>query len=93
MLIIYENELHKDEFDRERFLKSLKAYGEINDDLAIQTIQEKIEAFPLRHVSVLVREAVPLFKKEEDARAYYEAHTQNGVEGFERLRRITGRAQ
>lgn len=89
MQIIYKNEHDKQEFDKERYLNSLKSYGEIDEDLAEQVIKEKIEAFPIRHVSVLVKEAIPLFKNEEDARKYYEGHI-GGSEGFERLRRITG---
>ena len=90
MKIIYKNEHDTEEFDKERYLNSLRSYGEIDEDLAQEVIKEKIEAFPIRHVSVLVKEAIPLFKNEEDAKRYYEAHKQKDTGGFERLRRITG---
>ena len=91
MQIIYKNEHDKQEFDKERYLNSLRSYGEIDEDLAQEVIKTKIEAFPIRHVSVLVREAIPLFKNEEDAKSYYEEHRQtiNG-EIFHRLIRTTG---
>ena len=89
MKILYHNEHETTEFDRERYLNSLRKYGEIDEDLADKMIKEKIEPFPIRHYSVLVKEAIPLFKDDESAQKYYEDHKENTV-GFERLRRITG---
>ena len=89
MKIIYKDEYDTEEFNRERYLESLRHYGEIDEELADKVIKEKIEAFPIRHYSVLVKEAIPLFKNEEDARKYYEKHHISG-HNFERLARITG---
>ena len=92
MKILYHSEYDSEEFDRERYLNSLRKYGEIDEELADKVIKEKIEAFPIRHYSVLVKEAIPLFKEEDAARNYYDDHHEGNV-GFERLRRITGRTQ
>lgn len=89
MKIIYKSENDWQEFDKERYLNSLRSYGEIDEDLAEKVIKEKIENYPIRHYSVLVREAIPLFKNDEDAKRYWEEHNANSGE-FERLRRITG---
>lgn len=87
MKIIYKNSYDTAEFDKERYLNSLRSYGEIDEDLAQEVIKTKIEAFPIRHYSVLAKEAVPLFKEEDAARNYYDDHHEGNV-GFERLRRI-----
>ena len=92
MKILYHSEYDGEEFDRERYLNSLRKYGEIDEELADKVIKEKIEASPIRHYSVLVKEAIPLFKEEDAARNYYDDHHEGNV-GFERLRRITGRTQ
>lgn len=89
MKIVYNKPEEVEEFDKERYLNSLRKYGEINEAEAERMIDEKITAFPIRHVSVLVEEAVPLFKKEDDARRYWEEHKGDG-RNFDRLRRICG---
>lgn len=89
MKIVYNKPEEQEEFSKERYLESLRRYGRIDEARAEKMIGEKITAFPLRHVSVLIEEAVPLFEREEDAKAYYEAHKVEGRD-FDRLRRICG---
>lgn len=89
MQVIYKNEYDKQNFDKERYKASLERYGEIDSTEFEKVVKEKLEPFSIRHVSCLVREAIPVFKNEGDARKYYEEHKE-GEESFERLRRITG---
>lgn len=87
MKVIYKNENDTAVFDKERYKKSLQKYGEIDEEKFESIVKERFEPFAIRHVSCLVREAIPIFKNEENARKYYEEH-KNGGESFERLRRI-----
>jgi len=87
MKIIYKNEYDTAEFDKERYLESLKRYGTVDEEEFEKAIKEKIECYPTPHVSVLVRAGVNLIQEEEGARKYLEEHPIEGI-GFERLRRI-----
>lgn len=88
MQVIYKNELDKKGFDKERYRESLKRYGEIDEERFEQAVKN-LEPYAIRHVSCLVKEAIPVFVNENDAKNYWEEHQINGV-GFERLARITG---
>ena len=89
MKIIYKNEYDTAEFDKQRYLESLKRYGEVDEEEFEKMVKEKLEPFAIRHYSVLVKEAIPLFSEEDAARNYYDDHHEGDV-GIERLRRITG---
>ena len=92
MQILYREGVEPATFDSARYLDSLRRYGEIDEELANKIIKEELEPHQVRHVSVLVENAVPLFKEEEAAKNYYRDHLSEDV-GFERLRRITGRTR
>lgn len=89
MKILYKDSNDTAEFDKERWLKSLRSYGEIRENEVERVIKEKIECYPTPHVSVLVREGVRLFVRDEDAEKYYNDHPV-GTQGFLRLVRVTG---
>ena len=92
MKIIYKNDHDTAEFDKERWLNSLRSYGKIRENKVDDVIREKIECYQTPHVSVLVREGVPLFERDEDAKRYWEEHKAE-EEGFSRLVRVTGGTQ
>lgn len=86
--IVYKSPSDITKFDYDRYLKSLQAYGEINEDALRAGLSELDQYEPL-HVSRLVKLGAELIPDETKAREYYESH-QEWVGGFERLRRITG---
>ena len=86
--IVYKSPNDITKFDYDRYLKSLQAYGEI-DETALKEGLKELEQYEPLHVSRLVKLGAEVIPSEEKAREYYEAH-QEWVGGFERLRRITG---
>lgn len=87
MRIIYKKPDDAVEFDYDRYIESLRRYGEI-DEVALKNALDELRYDPC-HVSVLVELGVQAFQKDEDARKYFEEHKADG-RTFERLRRICG---
>lgn len=75
-------------FNAERFVESLKRYGEINEKELREHLDEL--AYDPCHVSVLVEIGTSAILDEEKAKKYYEDHKHWIGGNFERLRRITG---
>ena len=90
MKIIYRSENDVQQFDMNRYLKSLIKYGKVTKE----QVEKGLEDFnydPL-HVSCLGELGVRLLPDEDSKRAYFEDHKEEG-KSFERLRRITGGAE
>ena len=87
MRIIYDNEFETDNFDIDRFYKSLNKYGQVTK----AQIEKELENwhYDILHYSCLVEIGVKLLPDEESARTYYNDHAKENQD-FERLRRITG---
>lgn len=87
MKIIYKSENDAQQFDMDRYLKSLNKYGKVTKE----QVEKGLEDFnydPL-HYSCLVELGVRLLPDEDSKRAYFEDHKVEG-QRFERLARITG---
>lgn len=87
MRIIYKKPQDAVDFDYDRYLKSLKKYGRIDEE-ALKEALDGLTYDPC-HVSVLVELGVQAFLDDKDAEAYYKDH-ESSERGFERLARITG---
>lgn len=87
MQIIYKKPTDVVEFDYDRYVESLKRYGEI-DEKALKRALNELHYDPM-HYSVLVELGVQVFKNDGDAKKYFNEHRIDG-RTFERLRRITG---
>lgn len=85
MQIIYKKPDDAVEFDYDRYIESLKRYGEI-DEKALKDALKELHYDPC-HVSVLIELGVQAFKNDNDAKTYFEEH-QTDERNFERLRRI-----
>lgn len=90
MKIIYHNPNDAEQYDADRYLKSIKRYdGEVKAKDIKKALGEYVNNDVL-HVSVLAEKAIQLLP-EEAAKQYYDDHQEWFEEGkFERLRRITG---
>ena len=85
-VLFKENEIEK--FDKEKFIGSIKQFGDYNSEIIDKGLEE-LSVYPSVHFSRLVELAVKSFKKDEDAKRYYDRyHQYTGI--FNRLRRITG---
>lgn len=88
MRIIYKKPEDAVEFDYDRYIQSLKRYGEI-DEVALKNALKELHYDPM-HYSVLIELGIQSFKNDNDAEKYYKDHTLEEHRAFERLRRITG---
>lgn len=86
--IVYTHPGDAQNFDVERFKKSLKTYGEIDEEALVKTLENA--NYDPCHVSVLVEFGTSAIKDEDAAKKYYDEHKQWIGGNFERLRRITG---
>lgn len=91
--IIYRNANEVENFDLNRFVKSLSKYAKVSEKEAKEALKE-FDQYETMHVSCLVEAGMKLIgAKEGDAamKEYYKEHEEWFEEGrFERLRRITG---
>ena len=87
MRIIYKKPDDAVEFNYNRYIESLKRYGEIDEE-ALKKALNELHYDPM-HYSVLIELGVQSFKNDEDAEKYFNNHQQE-TRSFERLRRITG---
>ena len=76
-------------FDYDRFIKNLRTYGEVDEEMVNAQLAEHAQYDPM-HVSCLVKIGVTCLP-EDAAQRYYDDHKGwfNSTD-FERLRRITG---
>lgn len=87
--IVYRAPADATLFDHDRFIKSLKGYGEVDEEKVDALLAEHAQYDPM-HVSCLVRIGV-FCLPEEAAEKYYNDHKEwLDAPDFERLRRITG---
>lgn len=87
--ILFNKQSEVESFDKEKFINSLKQFGEFDKEIVDKGLQELSQYTPL-HYSRLIELGVQSFKNENDAKKYYERYHKTGEYGFERLRRITG---
>lgn len=89
MKIIYKSEQDIKEFDMNRYLKSLNKYGKVTKE-QVEKGLEDFKGYPVLHSSVLWEIGTKILSEVGgDAERYYSEH-KSDVQGFERLRRITG---
>jgi len=87
--IVYRSPADAILFDYDRFIKSLKGYGEVDEEMVNAQLAEHAQYDPM-HVSCLVKIGVSCLP-EEAAEKYYNDHKEwLDAPDFERLRRITG---
>lgn len=86
--IVYTHPSDAQNFNVARFKKSLKTYGEIDEEALDKTLENT--NYDPCHVSVLVEFGTSAIKNENEAKKYYDEHKQWIGGNFERLRRITG---
>ena len=87
-IILFNKPSEIERFDKEKFLNSLKQFGEFDSKMIDEGLKE-LSNYPAVHFSRLVELAVASFKNDEDAKKYYDRyHQYTGI--FNRLRRITG---
>ena len=85
-VLFKENEIEK--FDKEKFIRSIKQFGEYNSEIIDKGLEE-LSNYSAVHFSRLIELATSSFKNDEDAKKYYDRYWKyNGI--FNRLRRITG---
>lgn len=85
-VLFKENEVEK--FDKEKFIGSIKQFGDYSSEIIDKGLEE-LSIYPAVHFSRLVELAISSFKKDEDAKKYYDKYwEETGI--FNRLRRITG---
>ena len=85
-VLFKENEIEK--FDKEKFIGSIKQFGDYSSEIIDKGLEE-LSIYPAVHFSRLVELAISSFKKDEDAKKYYDRYwEETGI--FNRLRRITG---
>lgn len=91
--IVYGSPNEVENFDLERFVKSINKYAKVSKKDAEEALKE-FDQYETMHVSCLVEAGIKLIEKsagEAKAKEYYDVHAEYFDEGkFERLRRITG---
>ena len=91
--IIYKNPNDAENFDLDRFVKSLKKYANVSEKEVEEALTD-FEQYETMHVSCLVEVGMKLINEKADEKAmreYFSDHAEWFDEGkFERLRRITG---
>lgn len=88
MRIIYNKPTEVENFDIDRYLKSLNRYGKVKRTEVEKALKD-LHYDPM-HYSVLVELGVQLLPDDESAKAYWNEHPLDNQNHFERLRRITG---
>ena len=88
-IILFNKPSETEKFDKEKFLNSLKQFGEFDSKIVDEGLKE-LSQFPELHYSRLIELGIKSFKNNEDAKKYFERYQIEESESFERLRRITG---
>ena len=88
-VILFNKPSETEKFDKEKFLNSLKQFGEFDSKIIDEGLKE-LSQFPELHYSRLIELGIKSFKNNEDAKRYFERYQVEESESFERLRRITG---
>lgn len=88
-IILFNKPSETEKFDKEKFLNSLRQFGEFDSKIVDEGLKE-LSQFPELHYSRLIELGVKSFKNNEDAKKYFERYQIEESESFERLRRITG---
>ena len=88
-IILFNKPSETEKFDKEKFLNSLKQFGEFDSKIVDEGLKE-LSQFPELHYSRLVELGIKSFKNNEDAKKYFERYQVEESVSFERLRRITG---
>ena len=88
-IILFNKPSETEKFDKEKFLNSLKQFGEFDSKIVDEGLKE-LSQFPELHYSRLIELGIKSFKNNEDAKKYFERYHIEESESFERLRRITG---
>lgn len=88
-IILFNKPSETEKFDKEKFLNSLRQFGEFDSKIVDEGLKE-LSQFPELHYSRLIELGIKSFKNNEDAKKYFERYQVEESESFERLRRITG---
>ena len=88
-IILFNKPSETEKFDKEKFLNSLRQFGEFDSKIVDEGLKE-LSQFPELHYSRLIELGVKSFKNNEDAKKYFERYQIEESVSFERLRRITG---
>ena len=88
-IILFNKPSETEKFDKEKFLNSLKQFGEFDSKIVDEGLKE-LSQFPELHYSRLIELGIKSFKNNEDAKKYFERYQVEESISFERLRRITG---
>lgn len=88
-IILFNKPSETEKFDKEKFLNSLKQFGEFDSKIVDEGLKE-LSQFPELHYSRLIELGIKSFKNNEDAKKYFERYQIEDSVSFERLRRITG---
>ena len=88
-IILFNKPSETEKFDKEKFLNSLKQFGEFDSKIVDEGLKE-LSQFPELHYSRLIELGIKSFKNNEDAKRYFERYQAEESVSFERLRRITG---
>ena len=88
-IILFNKPSETEKFNKEKFLNSLKQFGEFDSKIVDEGLKE-LSQFPELHYSRLIELGVKSFKNNEDAKKYFERYQIEESVSFERLRRITG---
>lgn len=88
-IILFNKPSETEKFDKEKFLNSLKQFGEFDSKIVDEGLKE-LSQFPELHYSRLIELGIKSFKNNEDAKKYFERYQTEESVSFERLRRITG---
>lgn len=87
--ILFDKSFETEAFNKEKFINSLKQFGEFDKEIVDKGLQE-LSQFPKLHYSRLIELGIKSFKNDNDAKRYFERYQIKESESFERLRRITG---
>lgn len=88
-IILFNKPSETEKFNKEKFLNSLRQFGEFDSKIVDEGLKE-LSQFPELHYSRLIELGIKSFKNNEDAKKYFERYHIEESESFERLRRITG---
>lgn len=88
-IILFNKPSETEKFDKEKFLNSLRQFGEFDSKIVDEGLKE-LSQFHELHYSRLIELGIKSFKNNEDAKKYFERYQIEELESFERLRRITG---
>ena len=88
-IILFNKPSETEKFDKEKFLNSLRQFGEFDSKIVDEGLKE-LSQFSELHYSRLIELGIKSFKNNEDAKKYFDRYQIEESVSFERLRRITG---